>query len=247
MTWRTINILFCFSQNLPWYVGLNISQSSFPSATYFSGNGSGCPIAALTEPHVDSLLPLANSRLSIASCSKKIKVFRNNKHGMTINAMPYVIFTSYNCFLLHHEKPIFISTILQKIVGYRKHTFTKGVSIVPLTTSLWLIPKSQDKNSEQFIGMRGEKIKKKVKQDKVDAEYLPMLSTRLEQHPSLQQDSWRHEQFEVNKWSDMMRPRENSFDINQSIPGESHNTQGHHRSSSAKHLHSAQVSLPMDQ
>jgi hypothetical protein len=36
--------------------------------------------------------------------------------------------------------------------------------------------------------MRGEKIKKKVKQDKVDAEYLPMLSTRLEQHPSLQQD-----------------------------------------------------------
>jgi hypothetical protein len=34
--------------------------------------------------------------------------------------------------------------------------------------------------------MRGEKIKKKVKQDKVDAEYLPMLSTRLEQHPSLE-------------------------------------------------------------
>jgi len=58
---------------LPRYFGF--PQSSFPTATYLRSNGSGCPIAALREPHFEVGSPLANSIPSRASYNQNFKTF----------------------------------------------------------------------------------------------------------------------------------------------------------------------------
>lgn len=49
-----------------------MKHSSFPTATYLRSKGSGCPIAALMEPHFEVGVPLANSIPSRASYKYKI-------------------------------------------------------------------------------------------------------------------------------------------------------------------------------
>lgn len=101
-------------------------QSSFPTATYFRLNGSGCPIAALMEPHFEVGSPLANSSPSRASYNQDFKIL----------------------------KPIFINRKRQKM-KIEICTCTKGKTADVSTSSLWLTPTmkhlNQKKNTNLLI------------------------------------------------------------------------------------------------
>lgn len=91
-------------------------QSSFPTATYFRLNGSGCPIAALMEPHFEVGSPLANSSPSRASYNQDFQIF----------------------------KPILINKKRQSNnidkIKIEICTCTKGKTADVSTSSLWLTP-----------------------------------------------------------------------------------------------------------